>query len=129
VATLHHHKIEHDEDERDSLHLQGTSSRRERVMHARASFYQLPPGADADAAVSGFDQSVDAVQQLDGNQGLMLLIDRDSGKAISLTLWDSEDSLRSSSEQANTLRERAASAGGLTIQGVEHYEVVRDVRR
>jgi heme-degrading monooxygenase HmoA len=98
-------------------------------MHARASFYELPPGGDADAAVSGFDQSADAVQQLDGNQGLMLLIDRDSGKAISLTLWDSEDSLRSSSEQANTLRERAAGAGGLSIDAVENYEVVMDVRR
>jgi heme-degrading monooxygenase HmoA len=97
-------------------------------MHARASFYQLPEGADADAAVGGFDQSIEAVQQLEGNQGLMLLIDRENGKAISLTLWDSEDSLRSSSEQANTLRERAAGVGGLTIQGVEHYEVVRDLR-
>jgi heme-degrading monooxygenase HmoA len=98
-------------------------------MHARASFYQLPQGADVDAAVSGFDQATDAVQQLGGNQGLMLLVDRDSGKAISLTLWDSEDSLRSSSEQANTLRERAAGVGGLTIEAVEHYEVVRDMRR
>jgi heme-degrading monooxygenase HmoA len=89
-------------------------------MHARASFYQLPEGGDADTAVTGFDQAVDAVQQLDGNKGLMLLIDRESGKAISLTLWDSEDSLRSSSEQANTLRERAAGTGGLSIQAVEH---------
>jgi heme-degrading monooxygenase HmoA len=98
-------------------------------MHARVSFYQLAEGGDADAAVSGFDQAVDAVQQLGGNQGLMLLIDRDSGKAISLTLWDSEDNLRSSSEQANTLRERAAGAGGLSIEAVEQYEVVTDVRR
>jgi heme-degrading monooxygenase HmoA len=98
-------------------------------MHARVSFYQLAEGGDADAAVSSFDQAVDAVQQLGGNQGLMLLIDRVSGKAISLTLWDSEDSLRSSSEQANTLRERAAGAGGLSIEAVEQYEVVTDVRR
>jgi heme-degrading monooxygenase HmoA len=98
-------------------------------MHARVSFYQLPAGRDVDAAVSGFDQSTDDVQQLDGHQGLMLLVDRDSGKAITLTLWDSEDTLRSSSEQANALRERAAGAGGLTIEAVEHYEVVRDMRR
>jgi heme-degrading monooxygenase HmoA len=98
-------------------------------MHARASFYQLAAGGDADVAVSGFDQTIDAVQQMDGNQGLMLLIDRDSGKAISITLWDSEDSLQASTEQANALRERASSVGGLTIEGVEHYEVVRDVRR
>jgi heme-degrading monooxygenase HmoA len=98
-------------------------------MHARASFYQLGAGGDIDAAVTAFDQSIDDVQQLNGNQGLMLLIDRDSGKAISLSLWDSEDSLRSSSEQANTIREKAADTGGLSIQRVEHYEVARDVRR
>ena len=98
-------------------------------MHARASFYQLPKGGDADAAVRGFDEAIDTVQQMGGSQGLMLLLDRNSGKAISITLWDSEDSLQASTEQANTLRERATSVGGLTIEGVEHYEVVRDVRR
>jgi hypothetical protein len=97
-------------------------------MHASASI-KLAEGKPATPPSVVLTKSIDAVQQLDRNQGLMLLIDRDSGKAISLTLWDSEDSLRSSSEQANTLRELAAGAIGLSIQGVERYEVVRDVRR
>lgn len=95
-------------------------------MHARVSFYQLAEGGDAEAAVKGFDDSIETVQQMEGNQGLMLLLDRDSGKAISITLWDDEKSLQSTSEQANAVRKQAADTGGLSIEGVESYEVVRD---
>lgn len=98
-------------------------------MHARVSFYQLAEGGNAEAAVKGFDDSIETVQQMQGNQGLMLLLDRGSGKAISITLWDGEESLRSTSEQANAVRKQAADTGGLSIEGVETYEVVREVGR
>ena len=98
-------------------------------MHARVSFYQLGEGGNMEAAVKGFDDSIETVHQMEGNQGLMLLLDRDSGKAISITLWDGEESLRSTSEQANAVRQKAADTGGLSIEGVESYEVVRDVGR
>jgi heme-degrading monooxygenase HmoA len=98
-------------------------------MHARVSFYQLAEGGDIEDAVSGFDGSIGTVQQMEGNQGLMLLVDRDSGKAITITLWDTEESLQSTSEQADSVRKQAADAGGLSIQEVEQYEVVRDIGR
>jgi heme-degrading monooxygenase HmoA len=95
-------------------------------MHARVSFYDV---GDADAAVKGFESAVDKVKEMEGNQGLMLLIDRDGGKAITITLWDTEERLRSTTEQANTVRQQAADAAGASIREVEQYEVALELGR
>jgi heme-degrading monooxygenase HmoA len=98
-------------------------------MHARVSFYQLAAGGDADAAVKAFEDNVSGVEALEGEQGVMLLVDRDSGKAITVTFWDTEEHLQSSAERANQIRKGAATSGNLSIQGVEHYEVVMQTLR
>jgi heme-degrading monooxygenase HmoA len=98
-------------------------------MHARVSFYQLAEGADPRTAVEAFRDSIDAVQQMDGQQGLMLLSDRDSGKMITITFWETEEHLRSTAEQANTVRQQASATGSLSIEGVESYEVAMEIGR
>jgi heme-degrading monooxygenase HmoA len=98
-------------------------------MHARVSFYEGASGEDAGAAVKSFEDVLDPLRQMEGNQGATLLVDRDSGKAITITYWDTEEHLQSSVEQANQLRQRAAGTAGLSIQGVEHYEVALEAGR
>jgi heme-degrading monooxygenase HmoA len=98
-------------------------------MHARVSFYQLGEGGDAERAIKAFEDNAGVVQQMEGQQRVMLLVDRDTGKAITITFWDTEEHLRSSAEQANTIRQQVASTGGLSIRGVESYEVVMDTGR
>jgi heme-degrading monooxygenase HmoA len=102
--------------------------RGEEAMHARVSFYEVASGGDVAAAVKGFEDAMEPVRQMEGNQGVALLVDRNSGKAITITYWDSEDHLQSSAEQANKLRQEASDTGGLTIQGVESYEVALESR-
>ena len=97
-------------------------------MYARVSFYQLAEGGDIDAAVETFDKSIPTVREMEGNQGLKLLIDRHKGKVIAITLWDSPRALKLSSQLSNSVRQQIAGMGGLTIQNVEHYEVARDER-
>ena len=97
-------------------------------MHARVSFYQLAEGGDIDAAVDSSNKAIATVLQIAGNQGVKLMIDRYRGKAIAITLWDSQETLKLSSHEANGLREQVAGTGGLTIENVEHYEVFRDER-
>ena len=98
-------------------------------MHARVSFYELAAGGDADAAVKGFEDALDPLRQMEGNQGAELLVDRDSGKAITITYWDTEEHLRSSGEQATKLRQQVADTGGLSIMGIENYEVALEAGR
>jgi hypothetical protein len=54
-------------------------------MHARVSFYEVASGGDAAAAVKGFEDAMAPLQQMEGNRGVELLVDRDNGKAITIT--------------------------------------------
>lgn len=97
-------------------------------MYARVSFYDMG-AASRDDAVSAFEGSRGAIHQMQGNQGAMLLVSPEGDKAITITLWESEQALRASEEQANQVRQEAAETGALTIRGVEPYEVALEFGR
>jgi serine phosphatase RsbU (regulator of sigma subunit) len=61
-------------------------------------------------------------RQMDGYEGSFFFMDRQSGKAITITLWESEEAMQRSEEEVRPLRKEMA--GGLAnIVDVEHYEV------
>ena len=66
---------------------------------------------------------------MEGNRGVELLVDQDSGKAITITYWETEEDLRTSAEQANKLHKEASDTGGLSIRGLENYEVALEAGR
>jgi heme-degrading monooxygenase HmoA len=64
-----------------------------------------------------------SVNPEEGLEGVYHLIDRESSKAISITLWESEEAMRASEEEANQLRGEIAEAASATVENVETYEV------
>ncbi len=98
-------------------------------MHARVSLYEAGPGANVDSAMQRFEDALKDLKPLEGHQGATLLVDRGSGKAVTITYWDTEDHLQASVEAANKLRQEASAAGGLSILDVAHYEVAMEERR
>ncbi|MEU9231143.1 hypothetical protein [Streptomyces subrutilus] len=92
-------------------------------MFARLSTYQgspVPAGGDLTAHS---EEIVRQVQDLPGFRGVYYLVDRASGKATSLTLWDDERTMRESEEQAARIREETARREGQRVVSVEHFEV------
>ncbi len=89
-------------------------------MFARVSTYRA---ADADKLLEGFGSVTGALEQMDGFSHAYFLVDRGSGKAMSITLWESEEALTSGSSGADDLRKRGSQAGGGSIESVEQYEV------
>jgi heme-degrading monooxygenase HmoA len=63
------------------------------------------------------------IQQQDGFKGMVALADRQTGKTLGITFWESEEALKASEEAAGRLREDSAEAMSETIAGVERYEV------
>ena len=57
-----------------------------------------------------------------GFRGVYYLVDRASGKAKSLTLWEDEKAMHASEDRRTLLREEVAQ-GGPTVVSVEHFEV------
>jgi heme-degrading monooxygenase HmoA len=63
-------------------------------MHARLNIRQILPGK-VDEFLSTFQRTVAPdVRQRQGYKGGLLLTDRSTGKAISLTLWETEADMR-----------------------------------
>jgi heme-degrading monooxygenase HmoA len=92
-------------------------------MHARVTSL-TGSSAEIDDGIANFRQNVVPFTQGEGGKGAILLVDRDSGEAIAITLWEDEQALRASDEQANTVRAQAAEELGATGQPtVNRYEV------
>jgi len=69
------------------------------------------------------EQVLPQAKKDEGFKGMIALGDRQSGKTLGITFWESEEVMRASEEAANRLRSESAEAGGQTIAGVERYEV------
>ena len=69
------------------------------------------------------EQILPEAHDLTGWRGVIALVDRAAGRTKTITLWDSDESLRASEERANQLRSEAAEAMGETVTGVDRYEV------
>jgi uncharacterized protein len=67
------------------------------------------------------------IRETPGFAGFYLLADRSDGKVITISLWDSEDSLRQHEARAVRMRAEAESAAGVASPPVEVYEVLLQV--
>lgn len=95
-------------------------------MYARVNtFLGSPKGIEASLA-DARDNVVPAMQEIDGCKGLMILVDRASGRSIALTFWESAEKLRASEETATHLRHESAASGQEIVLSVERYEVALD---
>ncbi len=92
-------------------------------MFARVSTFEGPPEQMDEALRHVREQVLPQIQQQDGFKGLIALGDRQNGKILGITLWESEQAMQASEEEANRLRSESAEAGGETVTGVERYEV------
>lgn len=88
-------------------------------MHARVSTYT----GDADRLLEGFQGATGPLEKVEGFSQAYFLVDRANNKAISITMWESEDALLASAAQADELRKGATAPSGSTIDSVAHYEV------
>ena len=93
-------------------------------MWARVSTYQFP-SENVDRTVDRFNEALGSLAE-PGLKRAELLVDRTSGKGMTITVWESEDALQASVEAANRIRSGAADAAGASILDVQHYELVRD---
>jgi hypothetical protein len=79
-------------------------------------------------ALDKWDAGVDTVRpfvaSLDGNAGAFFFIDRASGRALTLTLWETEEAAIASDAFADQSRARTIAATGVDLVERGQYEVV-----
>ena len=93
-------------------------------MHARVSTYQTD---DPEGLIDGFKAVSSDLERVDGFSHGYFLVDRDGGKALSITIWENEDALLASKAKADELRQRGTEASGTSIDSVDQYEISHSV--
>ena len=93
-------------------------------MWARVTRFEGSPDRVEDGIRLIQEQTIPQARQLPGFQGGYWCVDRQSGKGMAVTLWESEDALRQSEAQAEQIRSQAGEAVGASDMQVEAYEVV-----
>ena len=55
-----------------------------------------------------------------GFSGVLFLVDQEIGKALTVILWKSEQSMQASDEEVNRLRRESVEAVGETIEAIRY---------
>ena len=93
-------------------------------MFARVTIVQGSPEKIEQGVESFNSQVLPAAKGVDGYKAALLLVDRNSGKGIGITMWDSEDARRRGAEAVDAARAATIEAMGGTVPPVEEFEVV-----
>jgi len=85
------------------------------------------PQEKADAFVEWIKENSPKVAAIAGLTKIDFILDRSTGRAGTLSYWDSAESLKSGGEELQALRQQVVGGLGGTIQSVESYEVVHTI--
>ena len=88
-------------------------------MYARATTLRASP-EDVQEQIDHYQEGIQSVREISGNRGAFLLVDRSAGRAISVTLWETDEAMEASRKRADELRQQAQESPG---ESVDEYEV------
>ena len=92
-------------------------------MYARSTTVLAKPES-MDAGIAHIrDVVLPALQRMDGCLGLSLLVDRDSGRCIATSSWESQAAMRAPAGPVGVIRDRAVEILGGTMM-VEEWEIL-----
>lgn len=81
-------------------------------MYARSTTIEAQPSL-IDAGIAHVrDEVMPALREVDGCVGVSLLVDRESGRCIATSAWQTREAMHASAEQVRPVRDRAAQAFG-----------------
>jgi heme-degrading monooxygenase HmoA len=96
----------------------------ENANAARVSRLEGDPGKIDEATQRATQEILPRLRKLSGYQGAFAMVDRNKGRTLLVTLWESPEKMRASEEQADKLRQESADVGGGRVIGIERYEVM-----
>jgi heme-degrading monooxygenase HmoA len=88
-------------------------------MFARVSTYQ----GEIERLLEGFRRTTEPLAQLEGFERAYFLTDSAAGRAMTITLWNSQAAMAASADWASKAREHAAHESGATVESIDRYEV------
>jgi heme-degrading monooxygenase HmoA len=94
----------------------------EAEMYARSTTVQAQTSSIDDGIAHVRDTVMGALEGLDGFIGMSLLVDRQSGRCIATSAWETEEAMRASADAVRPVRDRAVEIFGGPAE-VEEWEI------
>jgi quinol monooxygenase YgiN len=91
-------------------------------MFARSTTMRVTPRAVDELIGIVRDEIMPMITQQDGCVGLSLMVDRDTGRCIATSAWETEEAMQASAERVRESRQRAAERLGTTPE-VQEWEI------
>jgi hypothetical protein len=91
---------------------------------SRVNFLETEPGRIGDVARVVREVVYPGIREESGFVGDIVLGDRTTGKALGVTLWESEEARETSDAKARQIRPRLEQETGGTMRAVETYDVL-----
>ncbi len=92
-------------------------------MYARVSNYETPLQR-LDDAVQAFEHVVNEIRESPGLHAAYVLMDKVTGRTVTISLWDNRQSMEASRVDASILRHDAVQKLGGVQLSVDEYDVV-----
>lgn len=94
-------------------------------MYARKTAFKTSADNVDTAAKVFTDEVLPFARNIPGFKGAVALADRSTGDLVSYTMWETEDAMSASEEQANQIRgEALKKIGALGPPDVQRYEIL-----
>ncbi len=95
-------------------------------MYARVTWLEGSPSQAREAIAAMREQAIPAVQATPGFSEILFLVDREGGRALAVTLWETLEDLEDSEALAQRLR--SLPVARWAASGAERFEVALRVR-
>ncbi|SFE53148.1 antibiotic biosynthesis monooxygenase [Blastococcus tunisiensis] len=92
-------------------------------MYARTTTLTADPTRMDDGIADVRDNVMPAVSDMDGCVGLSMLVDRDSGRCIVTTAWETEEAMAATRDRVTQMRTRATEQFGGSDPQVQEWEI------
>ena len=92
-------------------------------MYGRLTIIDGDPGR-LDLLPEPQEATIPRPNEMPGLRALYCLIDRETGRGASLSIWDSRKAMEASEDRAGQQRLQAAETGGGNVVSIERMEVV-----
>ena len=94
------------------------------MTYVRMTTFQADPSKVEAGIRFAREQGLAPIRQQPGFQGARMLVDRQSGKSIGVTLWESEAAAQAAERTLNQSRSQSAQSLGAASPTTELFEMV-----
>ena len=92
-------------------------------MFARVSTYS----GDMEGFLTHFQSVILALEQWNGLDHVDLLVSRETGRAITISVWTDEEAMNRSDAGADEMRSRVTGLAGVKTESTERFELLRTI--